>query len=103
MRLKRIIVVGIFVVVTGAIFIYMNISFKYPVNEACQQIRKFGLQHKHFPTADELKSMNIPEVKLFSILKYRKVDGDFLLYFCPTRLGPCEVCTAKDGPYFDEI
>jgi hypothetical protein len=103
MKYKLPIVVFIVLAISVAVFVYLNISYEYPVAKVCKEIRVFNLQHRHFPTIDEFNSLNMPEPKLFSVLKYRTTNDDFLFYFCPTRLGPCEVCTAKEGPYVDEI
>ncbi len=91
------------IVIPGAIFTYLNITFQYPTNKVCKEIRDFNVQHKRFPTIDEFNSLNVPDVGLISIREYKVVDDDFQFYFCPTILGPCEVCTATKGPYFDEI
>ncbi len=83
-------------------FVDLNISRDYPVDDACRTIRAFRSQHGHSPTSDEADAI-LPNAKLFSVRKYEKRGDDFLFYFCETGLGPCEVCTGKEGPYWDEI
>lgn len=90
------------VVICGVAFVGLNISSDYPVHDACANIRMFTSQHKRSPTSDEIEGV-IPKAKLFSVREYTKKGNDFLFYFCQTRLGPCQVCTNKDGPYSDEI
>lgn len=105
MKFKILIIFLILIAILGAIFIYlkMNMTSEYPMDKACKEIRDFNIQHERFPTIDEFNSLNMPDVGLISIRKYKVIDGDFLFYFCPTKLGPCEVCTKEEGPYFDEI
>ena len=91
------------IIISGSIFTYLNITFEYPTNKVCKEIRDFNVRHKRFPTIDEFNSLNVPDVGLVSIREYRIIDGDFLFYFCSSILGPCEVCTKEEGPYFDEI
>lgn len=92
----------IIVLIGGVAFVYFNISDGYPVDDACNDIRGFRLQHNRFPTSDELGSL-IPKAKLFSVREYQTKNGDFLFYFCKTSLAPCLVCTNNTGPYWDEI
>ena len=104
-KLKLLMVFLMLILIFGTIFTYLNINMtsEYPINKVCKEIRDFNIQHERFPTVDEFNSLNVPEVGLFSTIEYRKIDNDFVFYFCPTYLGPCEVCTLEDGPYFDEI
>ena len=89
--------------VCGVFLVSLNVTQEYPIEKVCEQIRDFNKKNKHVPTLKEFNAMDVPEVGLFSIIEYRKTDNDFVFYFCPTYLGPCEVCTLEDGPYFDEI
>jgi len=105
MKFKLLMAFLILIGIIGTIFTYLNISMnsEYPMNKVCKKIRNFNLKHEHFPTIDEFNALNVPEVSLISIRKYRIMDDDFLFYVCPNILGPCEVCTKEEGPYFDEI
>lgn len=82
---------------------YLNVSKEYPTEEACSIIRNFHSINKRLPSPGELDSIQVPTVKFFSVREYRVNNGDFLFYYCPTVLGPCEVCTLKEGPFFDEV
>lgn len=42
-------------------------------------------------------------VGVFSRFKYYDSEDDFIVYSCDNFLSPCEVCTFKDGYYYDEI
>ena len=103
MKFKLLIIFVLLIAVGGIIFTYLDITFEYPTNKVCKEIRDFNVQHKRFPTIDEFNSLNIPDVSLVSIREYRIIDDDFLFYVCPSILGPCEECTKDDGPYFEEI
>ena len=102
MKLKFLIIF-IILTVCGVFFVSLNITEEYPMKKVCEQIRDFNKKKNHVPTLEEFNAMNVPEVRFVSTIKYRKTDNDFVFYFCPTYLGPCEVCTLEDGPYFDEI
>lgn len=99
----KLIVLIIFLFSLGVIFVYSNITFEYPTKQVCNIIKDFKKKYEHLPTEEEFKLMNIPDVGLFSIRKYKVSDNDFVFYFCPTILGPCEICTFNKEPYFDEI
>jgi hypothetical protein len=92
----------------GVLFVFCAASFHllitddYPIDEACESIRKLQSADGKSPSA-AVALAAIPRVKYLSILEYRQNENDFLLYFCDTRLGPCWVCNAADGPYIDEI
>ena len=84
------------------IFIYMNITFSYPLNNVRLKVIEFKELNGKYPNSlDELK--NSPKVKFMSVLEYQNKGDDFLLYFCPTKLGPCEVSNKSKEPFFDEI
>lgn len=104
-KFKLLIIFVLLLAISGTIFMYLNIirTFEYPINKACKEIRDFNLKYERFPTINELNSLNVPDVSLVSIREYKIKDDDFLFYVCPSILGPCEVCTKNDGPYFDEI
>ncbi len=88
--------------VVGIILGSLSITFDYPVSDICDEIRQFKVFNGIFP--DNLTNLNsYKDVRVLSILKYRTSGDDFLFYFCPTRMGPCEVCTNTEDPHFDEI
>ena len=102
MKLKFLIIF-IILTVCGVFLVSLNVTQEYPIEKVCEQIRDFNKKNKHVPTLKEFNAMDVPDVGLFSAIKYRKTNNDFVFYFCPTYLDPCEVCTLDDGPYFDEI
>jgi len=93
-----------FLVLLGIIivFLYMNITFSYPLNDVRIKVIDFKELNGSYPSSiDELD--DIPKVKFMSTLEYQNKGDDFLLYFCPTKLGPCEVTNKSKEPFFDEI
>ncbi len=91
------------VLIAAPTFVYVNISQDYPMDQACGQLRASSLRQGHPPAPQDLDALGLPRVKLFSTRHYEVKNGGFLFYFCPTQLGPCEVCTDREGPYVDEI
>ncbi|MCG8438704.1 MAG: hypothetical protein MI751_11515 [Pseudomonadales bacterium] len=80
----------------------LNITFSYPLKDVRIKVIKFKELNGRFP-ASLADLNNIDGVKFISVLKYENRGDDFLLYFCPTKLGPCEVCSKSREPHFDEI
>ena len=85
------------------VFFYFNISLEYPLGGVCNQVRKFNSDYGRLPDMREFESLNIPKIGRLSILRYKNKKNDFELYFCPTVLGPCEVCSENNGPSPEEI
>jgi len=69
---------------------YLNITFDYPLSKTCQKIKDYKVVNGQFPEMID-KIEGLENVKFMSVLEYQNKGDDFLLYFCPTRLGPCEV------------
>ena len=92
----------VLIILGVGVFVYWNITFNYPLNEARLRIIQYKEDNGFFPVSlDDVK--NIRQVKAISILRYSNKGDDFLLYYCPTILGPCEVCSKSEEPYFEEI
>jgi len=101
-KVKNLIIVLIFFFCGVIAFVYFNISFNYPLNETRQKIIDFKERNGEYPSS--LGDLDgIEKAKFMSVLKYKKNGDDFRLYFCRTKIGPCEVCTSSQEPYFDEI
>jgi len=99
----KLLVIFILLIGLGALLIHKNITLEYPTEQVCAKIREFNSKHKRLPTLEEFNTMDIPEIGLFSIRRYKLIDDDFIFYFCSTILGPCEVCSLNEEAHFEEI
>lgn len=99
----KLLVIFILLIGLGALLVYKNITLEYPTEQVCEKIRVFNSNHKRLPTLEEVDAMDIPEIGLLSIRRYKQLDDDFMIYFCPTILGPCEICSLKEEAHFEEI
>jgi hypothetical protein len=82
--------------------VWWSITWRYPMAENCRVLRDYSAAHGHFPSAATASEL-VSGVRFFSVLKYERTDAGFEFYFCPTRLGPCEVCSESGEPRPDEI
>ncbi len=83
--------------------LWLNVTKEYPIQEVCTSINLYKEITGRFPTVKEFEAMEKPGYGLISILKYRSRENDFLIYFCPSILGPCESCKSNGIVYLDEI
>lgn len=81
---------------------WLSVTWSYPMSESCAVLKDMASRQGAFPEEASVTNV-IPEVRLLSVLKYRRTATGFSLHFCPTRLGPCEVCTESLDPHFEEI
>ncbi|WNO10575.1 hypothetical protein [Teredinibacter sp. KSP-S5-2] len=89
-------------VLIGAGFGYLSIDFEYPVLNVCQEINDYYEEKGEFPgNLSQIASYR--KEKILSKVFYEEKNDDYIFYFCPTFLGPCEVCSKNELPYFDEI
>lgn len=105
LSVKMLAVILVFLLVLVAVLagtLFLNITFDYPLNDVRIKVIEYKELNGKFP---ELLSelTDVVGVKFMSVLEYENRGDDFLLYFCPTKLGPCEVCSKSREPYFDEI
>lgn len=86
----------------GIFVVRQNISESYPIAEVCRDIRAAKVQTGVFPPVHEVLE-EIEPVRALSVLRYWTTETGFVLYHCPTKLGPCEVCTESEDTHFEEI
>lgn len=96
---KIIIFCTVFITVFFGIYLYA-INVSYPVKKTCTDIINYKSKNGSYPDDLSFLVKEQRNVGLLSSLKYKVTSEGFYIYFCPTILGPCEVCDVDGEVYY---